>query len=579
MSRSAWVPRWGDINGLVALLIDNAAALVLLYLLLAAPGYQINRFTPSFVLTWLVPGTVAGVLLGGVLYAWLAKRLGRRTGRHDVTAMPVGLDTPSVFAMSLFVLLPALAEGRDLLADRGLEEFDWHHLASVFAWQVGAVVLVAMGLFKTVLAPLGQLVRRWVPRAALLGALAAIALALIAFLPVARHIAPAPVVGLPVLAIILVTLLARRGTYDAVPGALLGLGVGLVIVLISSVLGTWLDWDFVPLPEARLLRPGPVQPLPAEVWTAGWWEQVCWSALQKLPLALPFALFTLVGGVQCAESSAAAGDDYGTRGVLLVQGAASTIAGLLGGVVQTTPYFGHPAYKKMGSGWAYVVLGTLVLALAGYFGWFAPVFESVPGAVLFPVIVYVGLRTIAHSFEVTPPRDYAALALAAVPVLAYLISISTDEMFAGRTPNPAGVVLLQALRCLGNGFILTSLFWAIAVTAILDGRPGRGVVALALAAACSLVGLMHSSLPGGPLAWPHEVYEQLASGPNTALRFQSPYHWAAAYVLAAIVLLIDSWIPSRGAAAEDQALKESARQDALHPVSAGDIPPGEVPVP
>jgi AGZA family xanthine/uracil permease-like MFS transporter len=551
MSRSAWLPRWGDINGLFGLLIDNVAALGLLYLLLAAPGYPSDRFTPSFVLAWLIPGTVAGVLLGGVLYALLAGRLAWRSGRQDVTAMPVGLDTPSVFAMSLFVLLPALAEGRQLFAERGMEERELHQLASLFAWNVGAVVLVALGLFKTVLAPLGQMIRRWVPRAALLGSLAAVALALIAFLPVARHIAPAPVVGLPVLAIILVTLLARRGTPDAVPGTVLALAFGLVIVLISIFLGEWRGWYFVPLPERSLLRSGSVPPLPAEIWTADWWWPVFWSALYKLPQALPFALFTLVGGVECAESSAAAGDDYDARGVLLVQGLASTVAGLLGGVVQTTPYFGHPAYKKMGAGWAYLVLGTLLLALAGYFGWFARFFEWVPGAVLFPVIVYIGLRTIAHSFEASPPRDYAALALAAVPVLGYLVVISADEIFAGRTPNPAGAVLLQALRCLGNGFILTSLFWAVATTAILDGRPGRGVAALLLAAVCSLVGLIHSPLPGGPVAWPQEVWSQLASSPIMALRYQSPYHWAAAYVLAAAVLLIDSWLPVKAAAGEE----------------------------
>jgi AGZA family xanthine/uracil permease-like MFS transporter len=562
MSRSAWVPRWGDINGLFGLLLDNVAALVLLYMLLAAPGYRADRFSGSFVLAWLIPGTVAGVLFGGVFYAVLAGRLARRTGRQDVTAMPVGLDTPSVFAMSLFVLLPALAEGRELFASRGLDEFDRHHLASVFAWHVGAAVLIAVGLFKTVLAPLGHLVRRWVPRAALLGSLAAVALALIAFLPMARHIAPAPVVGLPVLAVILVTLMARRGTHDAVPGSVLALGVGIVIVLISVSLGEWRGWQFVPLPEKSLIILKPVPPLPPEVWTGPWWEQVCWSALAKLPVALPFALFTLVGGVQCAESSAAAGDAYDTRSVLVVQGLASTAAGLLGGVVQTTPYFGHPAYKKMGAGWAYVVLGTLALALVGYFGWFVSFFEWVPGAALFPVIVYVGLRTIAHSYEASPPRDYAALALAAVPVLAYLVVISADEMFAGRTPNPGGVVLLQALRCLGNGFILTSLLWAVALTAILDGRPGRGAVALLLAAVCSLFGLIHSPLPGAPLAWPHEVWQQLASSANTSLSYQSPFHWAAAYVLAAGVLLIDSWLPAK--AASEAATPRDTEVDPTH---------------
>ncbi len=207
MNRAAWMPRWGDVNGLFGLLLDNVAALVLLYVLLAAPGFSAERFRPEFVLAWLVPGTVFGVLLGGLLYAWQARQLGRRTGRDDVTAMPVGLDTPTVFAMSLFVLVPALAEGRTLFADRGLDELERHHLASLFAWHVGAAVLVLMGLFKLALAPLGGVVRRWLPRAALLGSLAAISLALIAFLPMARHVAPAPVVGLPVLAILLVMLL------------------------------------------------------------------------------------------------------------------------------------------------------------------------------------------------------------------------------------------------------------------------------------------------------------------------------------------------------------------------------------
>jgi adenine/guanine/hypoxanthine permease len=550
MSRSAWLPRWGDINGLFALVLDNTAALVLLYLLLAAPGHRVDRFSPSFVMGWMIPGTVAGVLLGAVLYAAQARRLARRSGRPDVTAMPVGLDTPSVFGVSLFVLLPALAEGRALYAGRGLDELGLHHLASVHAWHVGAVVLVLLGLIKTGLAPLAHLVRRHVPRAALLGSLAAVALALIAFLPLARQIAPAPLVGLPVLAVVLVTLLPRRGTAGPIPGSVLALGVGMVILLVCVFLSRGLRWQLVPLPEASLLQPGPVPALPGEIWGAEWWGQVWWSALASLPVALPFALFTVVGGVQCAESAAAAGDEYDPRGVLLVQGVASTAAGLLGGVVQTTPYFGHPAYKSMGAGWTYAVLAALVLALAGYFGWFARFFEWFPGAVLFPVIVYIGLRTIAHCFEATPRRDYAAMALAAVPVPAYLVVVTVDEVFAGRAPNPAGEPLLQALRCLGNGFILTSLLWAAALTAVLDGRPRRAALALLLAAGCSLVGLTHSPLPGAPLAWPHEVWEQLARSRNPSLQFQSPFHWAGAYVLAAGVLLVDSLWPAQAALRE-----------------------------
>jgi AGZA family xanthine/uracil permease-like MFS transporter len=540
MSGVSWSLRRGDINGLLGVLLDNVAALALLYTLLAAPGYRVDRFAPSFVLTWLVPGTVTGVLVGGLAYAFLARRLMRRSGKEDVTAMPVGLDTPSVFAMSLFVLVPALAEGRRLFADRHLGELELRHLASIFAWHVSALVLLVQGVCKIVLAPFGRIVHRLLPRAALLGSMAAVALALIAFWPLARHIAPAPVIGLPVLGVVLVTLLGRRASSRGVPGSVLALGLGLLIAVTSIVLGEWRGWDFVPLPERSVLSPGPLASLPSEVWTFDWWDQVWWSALTKLPLALPFALITVVGGVECSESAAAAGDNYDTRSILFVEGLASAVGGALGGVVQTTPYFGHPAYKRMGAGWAYALLACMVLALMGYFGWFAHFFESVPGAALFPLIVYIGLRTIAHSLEVTPPRHYAAMAVAMVPVLAYLIVVAIDEIFAGRAPSPAGDVLLRALRCLGNGFILTSLLWAAALCAILDGALRRAALCLAVAAAFSLVGLMHSPSPGATLAWPHEVWKQLIANANPRVQFLSPFHWAAGYALAAGVVFIDS---------------------------------------
>jgi len=63
----------------------------------------------------MIPGTALGVLLGDLVYTWMAFRLARRTGRSDVTAMPLGLDTPSTFGVALLILLPALKDARDRL--------------------------------------------------------------------------------------------------------------------------------------------------------------------------------------------------------------------------------------------------------------------------------------------------------------------------------------------------------------------------------------------------------------------------------------------------------------------------------
>src|SRR5919201_1888814 len=116
MSHYHWARR-GDINAFFGLMLDNVAVMVLLFSVISSttpPGEQTPghlRFTPDFVLTHMIPGTALGVLLGDLVYTALAFRLARRTGRDDVTAMPLGLDTPSTFGVTFLVLLPALKAG------------------------------------------------------------------------------------------------------------------------------------------------------------------------------------------------------------------------------------------------------------------------------------------------------------------------------------------------------------------------------------------------------------------------------------------------------------------------------------
>src|SRR5262245_9619629 len=103
MPRYPWAAR-GDVNAFFGLMLDNVAVLIVLFSTLTIPG----GFTPEFVLTRMVPGTALGVLLGDLAYTALAFRLARRTGNPNVTAMPLGLDTPSTFGVAFLILLPAL---------------------------------------------------------------------------------------------------------------------------------------------------------------------------------------------------------------------------------------------------------------------------------------------------------------------------------------------------------------------------------------------------------------------------------------------------------------------------------------
>jgi len=535
MARYRWA-QWGDINAFFGLMLDNVAVMLTLVGLVSVAGGESNpadpKFTAHFVLTRMIPGTALGVLVGDLVYTWMAFRLARRLGRSEVTAMPLGLDTPSTFGVAFFVLSPALKEG---LTDLQLS----HEDAMTYAWRVGVVVLILIGIFKTLFAPVGNAVRRLVPQAGLLGSLAAIALALIAFLPLLLDgIAAVPLVGFLSLTVILVTLVAHQPLPGNIPGALAAVVVGAVVYQVADQLNRSFGWPLVPpMKQAGALAPwSPPALLSALAPDYDRWQQVWGSALAKLPIAIPFALATIVGGIDCTESATAAGDEYDTRTILLTEGVASVLAGCLGGVLQTTPYIGHPAYKAMGGRAAYTLATALFIGVAGYFGWFTHFFDWLPKAAMFPILVFVGLEITAQSFRATPVRHYPALALAMLPALAALANISLAN--AALAPGEAQVVR-QTILCLSNGFIVTSLLWAAALTQLVDRQLVRSAAYLMVASVCTLFGIIHSPLPTAPIDLPQHVYAQMQKLNPDDIRFlsQSPYHWAGAYALSALLLV------------------------------------------
>jgi AGZA family xanthine/uracil permease-like MFS transporter len=525
--------RSGDVNAFFGLMLDNVAVMVLLLGLIssdrpieeqAARGEV--RFTPAFVLTRLLPGTALGVLLGDVVYTILAFRLARRTGRDGITAMPLGLDTPSTFGVAFLVLIPALQEGWTRYGHD-------HGQAMDFAWHVGLAVLAMVGLFKAVLAPLGNAVRRLMPRAGLLGSLAAIALALIAFLPLVQDVAALPLVGMAALTVILWTLVAHRQLPGSFPGALAAVLLGAGIYWS----GSWLGAMPPPRPAGPLQAWQPETLLEAYRRDSAWWSAVFAYALNRLPVILPFALATIVGGIDCTESAAAAGDEYDTGQILMTEGIASLVAGLLGGVIQTTPYIGQPAYKKMGGRAAYTLATALFIGAVGCFGGFSLLFAWLPMAALFPILVFVGLEITAQSFHATPVRHYPAVVLAAMPALAALVLIVVKSVVGPGDPL-GGVELVQRLRCLSGGFIITSLLWAAALAMLIDGRLLWAAGYFGVCGVCALFGVIHSPLADERIDLPWNILDRVTPAFHKAITFQTPYHWAGAYGLVVALLLV-----------------------------------------
>ena len=518
-----WAAR-GDVNAFFGLMLDNIGDMILMAGLLIG----LFNFPRDFVLTRMIPGTAVGVLVGDLIFTAMAFRLAKRSGRNDVTAMPLGLDTPSTFGSVFLILGPAFATARK----GGLDPL----AAAQQAWFVGIAMILASGVFKMICALFSTAIRRVVPRAGLLGSLSAIALVLISFLPL-LDIARAPVAGMTALGVILITLTARWRLPRNIPGTLAAVVLGSIVYYAMWGLGLGPGPGGGEMPRPPLAF-RPALPLPMAEWWA--WFQASWRvAADYLPVAIPLALGTIVGGIDCTESAASVGDDYPTGQIVAAEGFATIVAGIFGGVIQSTPYIGHPAYKAMGARAGYTLATALFVAAAGVFGYFDWIFYLMPKAVVFPILIFVGLEITAQSFRATPTRHYPAVVLACVPALAYLARLAVDPFvppdFASLTRSNQQYV--QTVTILSGGFIVTSLLWGTILAHVIDGRTRPAIVALVLAGVCALFGIIHSPLPSGPIVPPPEAIHLLKeTGRFAVSEAQTPYHWSAAYALTALLL-------------------------------------------
>lgn len=537
MSVDTFRYRWftaGDLNACFALMLDSMVNLAVLASVLTL-GFG---FPADIVYFKMIPGSTFGVFLGDMLYTWLAVRLAHKKRQQEVTAMPLGFDTPSTIGLALAVLGPAfLAAKNDLLA-AGTAPAEAAQQAGEHAWHIGMAVMLMMGAFKVAFSFFGNWVQRHVPQAGLLGSIGGIGLAMLSFFPL-LEIFKAPVVGLVCLGLILHTLVARIELPYRLPSAAVAVGVGTLLYYILGPLGLLGDAFHPPA-----LQPTLAIPMPSLAGFAAWE-----AALPYLPLAIPFGLLTIVGGINVSESARSAGDDYNTRDILLSEALATLVAGVFGGVAQSTPYIGHPAYKMMGAHAGYTFIAGLVVGLGGALGCVGFVVGALPLAAVMPILVFVGFEITVQAFHASPRPHAPAVAFSFLPIIANLLLIRQDAFLgalagamadlepavakAMQTVIDTALVRIDApiVRGLGHGFILTAMLWGSFVALIIDRQTRRAAFFVLLAAIFTAFGLIHSAAPNGNLYW--------AWAPPSPLAWQ----WATGYGVLAALLLALSFTP------------------------------------
>ncbi len=506
-TRYRWIV-WDDLNAFFGLMLDNVTNLVMLTGILVG----VFHYPLDIVFNRMIPGTALGVFFGDLVYTWMAIRLAKKTGNPKVTAMPLGLDTPSTIGIAFAVLGPVYVSTGD----------------AMLTWYVGMATMIVIGLIKVFFSFFGGWIQRVVPQAGLLGSLAGIGVALLAFLPLI-DVFKMPVVGLVSLGIIIYAVVAGFKLPGNVPAVLVAVTLGTLIYYILGPLHL-LGAPFK-TPEMTLHM---AWPLP----TLGFLKGMK-AAVPYIPIAIPFGILTIVGGINVTESARVAGDNYNTRNILLTEAIVTLLAGLFGGVAQSTPYIGHPAYKEMGGRAGYTFLTGLFIGLGGVLGYVSFIVDLIPVAAVAPILIFIGLVIIAQAFQVCPDRHAPAVGFAFLPIVADLVLIEMGSMLGvlggDMTKLPADLAsTYQVIMVLGHGFILTGMLWGAIMAFVIDHKLKEAIWYLLVTAALTFFGVIHSVMPNG------DIYLPWLTGKN------SPYLFTAAYLAFAAIL----WALSFGTKSE-----------------------------
>lgn len=85
----------------------------------------------------ILPATGLMLFLSTMYYAWLARRLAKRTGRNDVSALPSGISVPHMFVVVFVIMLPILHATKD-----PVQAWDFsNHAPMTFSRRAPATVL------------------------------------------------------------------------------------------------------------------------------------------------------------------------------------------------------------------------------------------------------------------------------------------------------------------------------------------------------------------------------------------------------------------------------------------------------
>ncbi|MEU8419495.1 regulator [Micromonospora sp. NPDC048835] len=420
----------------------------------------------------ILPALGIALVAGNIYYTYLARRLARRENRTDVTALPYGPSVPHMFIVIFVIMLPIYLRTQD----------------PVRAWEAGLAWAFIIGVIVLIGAFVGPYIRRYAPRAALLGTLAGISITFISMNPAGQMWRMAWV-ALPVLALLLIGLLTD-----------VKLPFNFPIGLAALLLGTAIGWagGAMSVPDVTAAARDIAVAVPSfklDLLLTGLADMA-----PLLATAIPLGVYNFTEGMTNVESAATAGDNYNLRSVLLADGAGAVVGAALGSPFPPAVYVGHPGWKAAGGRSGYSMATGVVIAVLCFLGMFGLLGAIFPTAAIVPILLYIGLLIGAQAFQATPRAHAAAVVAALIPNIAAWATGQIDNALAAAGTTAAAVgddalngagVIYDGLLVLGQGAILAGLVLGAVVVFIIDRRFVRAAIFAGTGAVLSFIGLIH----------------------------------------------------------------------------------------
>lgn len=485
-----------DIDGFFGLFIDNLVQFLAILALCSNPFIcGMTGENSVYLYRYIFPGAAVSILFGNIFYAWQAHRLAARENRSDVTALPYGINTPSMLVYIFFVMAPVYSQTQSVEA----------------AWKMGVIACFGSGVIEFICSFFAESIRKHTPRAALLSTLAGIAIGFIA-MTFTLQIFHKPLIAMVPMGLILIALFSRSRFPLGLPGGLLAVLAGTTVAWGLTVLAPALTnppvWITNSVMDSEAVK--------AQFSTLGWYPPI-FIGQELLPLLqdwkhwvgflsviIPMGLFNVIGSLQNIESAQAGGDRFATAPSMLANGTGTMLAALFGGCFPTTIYIGHPGWKALGSRAGYSTLNGIVITLSCFSGMIGLASSIIPIEAGVAIVLWIGVIITAQAFQATEKHHAPAVAIGLFPAIAaWGATVMYGAFFSagGKTLQELLTIdadanvngfLISGLISLERGYIFTCMILAAISACLIDRKFYVAGFWSLIAAVFTFAGLMHA---------------------------------------------------------------------------------------